>query len=104
VRLRKATRPSACSSISRKPSGASGWNSPKPHARTQEFTLRWSEAPHGSFTEIARQQYNFSPRGSTREVEDYQVRLNNVSVLELTIKPELDAGSGIAALSRLCIA
>jgi hypothetical protein len=72
--------------------------------RTQEFTLRWSDAPQGTFREIARQQYNFSPRGSTREIEDYQVRLNNVSVLELTIKPELNAGSGIATLSRLHVA
>src|SRR6516225_9908505 len=38
--------------------------------RTQEFTLRWArkgEPPK----EIVRQQWNFSPHGSTREVEDY---------------------------------
>jgi hypothetical protein len=72
--------------------------------RSQEFTLQWSDTPHGSFREIVRQQYNFSPPGTTREVEDYQVRLSNVSVLELTIKPELNGEDGIAALSQWRIA
>ena len=57
--------------------------------RTQEFTLRWS-AGTGTGTpskQIVRQQWNFSPHGSTREIEDYQVSLENVSLLELMIKP-----------------
>src|SRR5260370_11471880 len=56
--------------------------------RTQEFTLRWSKAT-GPFREIVRQQWNFSPQGSTSEIEDYQVQLKNLSVLELTLKPDL---------------
>jgi len=43
--------------------------------RTQEFTLRWSSEAAGPFREIVRQQWNFSPQGSTSEVEDYQVQL-----------------------------
>src|SRR3954470_23916134 len=39
--------------------------------RTQEFTVRWSSAAGGPPTEIVRQQWNFSPTGSTTEVEDY---------------------------------
>ena len=66
--------------------------------RTQEFTLRWSPAG-GPFREIVRQQWTFSPHGSTREVEDYEVDLNNVSVLELTLKPDLTPNSTFATLA-----
>ena len=38
--------------------------------RTQEFVLRWSGDYGGSFQEIVRQQWNFSPPNSIREVED----------------------------------
>src|SRR6266849_5217184 len=58
--------------------------------RTQEFRLRWSSAA-GPFREIVRQQWNFSPEGSTSEIEDFQVVLENLSVLELTLKPDLTA-------------
>jgi hypothetical protein len=51
---------------------------------TQEFTLRWSQAG-GPFREIVRQQWHFSPHGSTIEVEDYQIDLERASVLELTL-------------------
>jgi hypothetical protein len=66
--------------------------------RSQEFTLRWArtgEAPR----EIVRQQWNFSPLGSTSEVEDYQVGLKNVSVLELALKPDLRPNHGLASLT-----
>ena len=66
--------------------------------RTQEFTLRWSQAG-GPFREIVRQQWNFSPQGSSSEVEDYQVQLENVSVLELTLKPDLTPGTAYATLA-----
>jgi hypothetical protein len=35
--------------------------------RTQEFTLRWWAAEGGLAREIVRQQWNFSPNGSTTE-------------------------------------
>ena len=57
--------------------------------RTQEFSVRWSSADGGPTKEIVRQQWNFSPAGSTSEVEDYEVDLDGVSVLELAIKPDL---------------
>jgi hypothetical protein len=67
--------------------------------RTQEFTLRWSAEPGGPFREIVRQQWTFSPQGSTSEVEDYQVGLDNVSVLELALKPDLTYGKAFATLT-----
>jgi hypothetical protein len=71
--------------------------------RTQEFTLRWSQ-PEGPMKEIVRQQWNFSPQGSTREVEDYQVHLENVSILELALKPDLTPNSALATLTTWRVA
>ena len=66
--------------------------------RTQEFTLRWSRAG-GPLTEIVRQQWSFSPQGSTSEVEDYQVNLDGVSILELALKPDLTPENAFATLA-----
>jgi len=65
--------------------------------RTQEFVLRWSSDGGNSLKEIVRQQWNFSPPESTREVEEYRVDLSNVTVLELIIKPNI--GDGVARAS-----
>src|SRR5262249_41250341 len=62
------------------------------HERTQEFIIRWSSADGGPPKEIVRQQWNFSPAGSTSEVEDYEVNLDGVSALELAINPDLTRG------------
>src|SRR4051794_34174038 len=64
--------------------------------RTQEFTLRWSSATGGLTTEIVRQQWNFSPLGSTAESECYTVDLERVSVLELAINPDVSRGEAVA--------
>ena len=68
-------------------------------ARTQEFTLRWSENRDGQFAEIVRQQWNFSPQGSMTESEDYQVDLKAVSILELTIDSDLGEGEALTKLA-----
>ncbi len=69
--------------------------------RTQEFTLRWSSDNGSTFKEIVRQQWNFSPPESIREVEEYQVDLDNVNVLELAIKPDISGGGARASLTKL---
>jgi hypothetical protein len=73
------------------------------HERRQEFALRWS-ADGASFREIVRQQWNFSPSGSTREAENYVVALAGVSVLELQIVPDTRGGDARASLAELRIA
>jgi hypothetical protein len=50
-------------------------------------------------TEIVRQQWNFSPAGSTTEMEDYVVDLEAVSVLELAIQPDLSRRQAVATLA-----
>lgn len=70
------------------------------YERTQEFTIRWSAARGGPMREIVRQQWTFSPGGSTREIEDYAVDLENAAVLELSIRPDLQPRHGKATLSK----
>ena len=69
--------------------------------RTQEFVLRWSPDAGRSFREIVRQQWNFSPLSTIREVEDYRVELSGVTVLELIIVPDINRGSARASLKSL---
>jgi hypothetical protein len=69
--------------------------------RTQEFILRWSADGGHSFREIVRQQWNFSPPNTTREIEEYNVQLSDVTVLELVIVPDISRGSARASLKSL---
>ena len=70
-------------------------------ARTQEFVLRWSPDGGNSVKEIVRQQWNFSPPNSVREVEEYQVELSAVTILELIINPNISGGVARASLKNL---
>jgi len=69
--------------------------------RTQEFVLRWSPDGGRSFREIVRQQWNFSPPNTTREVEDYDVHLSDFAVLELVIGPDISRETAHASLKSL---
>jgi hypothetical protein len=69
--------------------------------RTQEFVLRWSPDGGRSFREIVRQQWNFSPPNTIREVEEYRVGLSDVTVLELVIVPNISRGAARASLKSL---
>ena len=72
--------------------------------RTQEFVLRWSADGGQSYREILRQQYNFSPPEAARELEDYDIDLNGVTALELSIVPDISGGSARASLTQLSVA
>jgi hypothetical protein len=72
--------------------------------RLQEFTVRWLAADGGQPKEIVRQQWNFSPAGSTSELEDYEVNLDGVSALELVIKPDLTHNDALATLAAWRVA
>src|SRR5262245_16511068 len=69
-------------------------------ARTQEFTVRWTGTADEPLKDVVRQQWTFSPEGSTMESEDYAVDLKAVSVLELTIDPDRGAGEARATLAE----
>jgi hypothetical protein len=72
--------------------------------RLQEFTVRWSAADGGQPKEIVRQQWTFSPQGSTSELEDYEVNLDGVSTVELVIKPDLTHNEAVASLAAWRVA
>ena len=72
--------------------------------RRQEFKLSWSADDGRSFREIVRQQWNFSPSGSTMELEDYIVDLSGVTAVKLAIDPDLGRGEALATLSELRLA
>ena len=72
--------------------------------RTQEYVLRWSPDGGQSFREIVRQQWNFSPHGTTGETEDHHVELPAVTVLELSIIPDISGGNAFASLAQLQLA
>jgi hypothetical protein len=74
------------------------------NTRMQEFVLRWSPDGGDSFREIVRQQWNFSPPDSVREVEDYAVELSAVTALELVIVPDKNGGAARASLAALRLA
>ena len=72
--------------------------------RTQEFVLRWSPDGGTSWREIVRQQYNFSPPDASQEREDYSVDLVALTILELSITPDISGGESRASLARMRLA
>jgi hypothetical protein len=66
--------------------------------------LRWFSDGGHSLREIVRQQWNFSPPETIREIEDYQVELLNVTVLELVIVPDNRRRAVRASLNILRLA
>jgi hypothetical protein len=71
--------------------------------RGQEFVLRWTGAGHRD-AQIVRQQYHFSPPGTVEELEDYRVNLEEVSMLELTVTPDISGGGAHASLAEMRLA
>ena len=69
-------------------------------SRVQEFVLRWRGGDKATAREIVRQQYTFSPPGTTREIEEYVVDLGEVHALELEIVPDISGGEARASLSE----
>lgn len=68
--------------------------------RTQELAIAWS-ADGAEYREVVRQQWNFSPDGATRELEDYRVQLETVLALRITIRPDVGGRDATASIARL---
>src|ERR1700756_5602156 len=67
--------------------------------RTQQFTLLWAKDRTGALRPLFQQQWNFSPSGSTSQIEDYKVDLDGVWMLQLVIDPDIARGSAVASLA-----
>ena len=72
--------------------------------RLQEYTLRWCSSAGQPYREIVRQQYNFSPPTTSREIEDYKVNLDSCAELELTIVPDLRGSAAHASIAEFRLA
>ena len=71
--------------------------------RTQQYILQWSPQPDQPCREIVRQQWNFSPRGATAEIEDHHFDLLPVAMLELIIDPDQGNPAAFASLESMRI-
>jgi hypothetical protein len=54
--------------------------------RSQEFAV-FAGAGH-ELKEVVRQQWSFSPNGSTEEIEDFTVNLSGITTMEIRIDPD----------------
>jgi hypothetical protein len=70
-------------------------------SRTQEFVLRWLPDGAGSWEDVVRQQWNFSPPNTVQECEEYKVELRSAAALELIISPDISNDGIRASLERL---
>jgi hypothetical protein len=68
--------------------------------RTQQFTLQWSKDKSDVLRPLFQQQWNFSPSGSTSQIEDYKVQLDGVWMLQLVIDPDISRGTAVATLEK----
>ena len=67
--------------------------------RTQQFTLQWGKDKTDALRPLFQQQWNFSPSGSTSQIEDYEVDLDSVWMLQLVIDPDIARGPAVASLA-----
>jgi hypothetical protein len=72
-------------------------------SRTQVLTLSLSQDGGRTYREVLRQEFNFSPPGTTFERERWTVPATMVSHLRVTIRPDKGGKLGRASLTSLTI-
>jgi hypothetical protein len=72
-------------------------------SRTQELQLSVSCDGGQTYRELLRQEYNFSPPGTTFECEDWSVTAEGVTHLQLWIKPDKGGTPCRATLTSLVL-
>ena len=73
-------------------------------ARTQELSVAVSSDGGRTYRELVRQEFNFSPPGTTFERELWSVSAGAVTHLRLEIKPDKGGRVGRATLTSLAVA
>ena len=71
--------------------------------RTQELLVRISRDSGRTFQEIVRQEYTFSPTGSTWERERWALPTDPITHLQLRFKPDKGSGDSRASLTSLVL-
>jgi len=72
-------------------------------SRTQELELSVSSDGGQTYRELRRQEYTFSPPGTTFEREDWAVTAEGITHLQLRIKPDKGGKPCRATLTSLAI-
>lgn len=72
-------------------------------SRTQELHLAVSRDGGKTYQELLRQEYNFSPPGTTFEQEKWTLNAEGVTHLRLGIKPDKSKAHGRATLTSLVL-
>jgi F5/8 type C domain len=71
-------------------------------SRTQEIALSISRDGE-TYQELVRQEYNFSPPGTTLEHEEWSIKAEAISHLQLRITPDKGGKIGRATLTTLAL-
>ena len=72
-------------------------------SRTQEMDVSVSTDGGRTYRELVRQEYIFSPPGTSRESEEWSVSAGGVSHLRVTIKPDKGGKACRATLTTLAL-
>lgn len=72
-------------------------------SRTQELQLAVSQDGGNTYRELVRQEFNFSPAGTTFEREEWTVAAEAVTHLRLLIKPDKGGRRCRASLTNLSL-
>jgi hypothetical protein len=72
-------------------------------ARTQELDLAISCDGGQTYRDLVRQEYNFSPPGTTFEREEWAISAGGVTHLRLRIKPDKGGKPGRATITSLAL-
>jgi len=73
-------------------------------SRTQELAVSVSSDGGRTYRELVRQEFNFSPPGTSFERELWSVSAGAVTHLRLAIKPDKGGRVGLATLTSLAVA
>jgi hypothetical protein len=73
------------------------------NSRTQQLHLSVSHDGGDSYRELLRQEFVFSPSGSTFEREEWTVVADHVTHLRLGLKPDQGGGSCLASVTTLAL-
>jgi hypothetical protein len=72
-------------------------------SRWQEMTVSISQDGGQTYRELIRQEYNFSPPGTTLEHEEWAIKADAISHLQLRIKPDKGGKAGRATLTTFAL-
>ena len=70
-------------------------------SRTQEMAVAFSRNGGRSYTEVVRQEYTFSPPGTTLEREHWVIHVSQVTHLRLWIRPDKGGKPAFATMTAL---